>query len=203
MTLISNSPVIYLVDSDEIARETTKRLLETNGHNVVCYGTAESLLTTHDPNTTSCLLVDIELGGMSGFDLQDRLLTAESPIPIVFMTRGGDVSTAVKAMKKGALDFLEKPISESDLVAIVEAMLPRARAAFATHRQAVIRQERLAKLTRREAQLLDRLVAGRLNKQIADDLGVCVKTVEAHRSNLMRKLNVNTIAELLRVVLAA
>jgi len=108
---------------------------------------------------------------------------------------------AVDTMKKGAMDFIQKPFKEAELVSLVERMLEHAKEAFSDHQQAVSRDALMAKLTTREAQVLERIVAGRLNKQIADDLGISIKTVEAHRANIMEKLNANTVADLLKTAL--
>jgi FixJ family two-component response regulator len=134
-------------------------------------------------------------------ELQDRLIERHSPLPIVFITGHGDVPMAVDTMKKGAMDFIQKPFKEEELLAVVERMLEQARGSFADHQQAASRDALLSKLTGREAQVLERIVAGRLNKQIADDLGISIKTVEAHRANIMEKLNANTVADLLKIAL--
>jgi FixJ family two-component response regulator len=141
------------------------------------------------------------MGGMTGLELQDRLLERRSPLPIVFITGHGDVPMAVNTMKKGAMDFIQKPFKEEELLGLVERMLEEARDSFADHQQAASRDALLSKLTGREAQVLERIVAGRLNKQIADDLGISIKTVEAHRANIMEKLNANTVADLLKIAL--
>ena len=137
----------------------------------------------------------------SGLELQDKLIERKSPLPVVFITGHGDVPMAVDTMKKGAMDFIQKPFKEAELVALVERMLERAKDAFADHQLAANRDALMAKLTTREAQVLERIVAGRLNKQIADDLGISIKTVEAHRANIMEKLNANTVADLLKTAL--
>jgi FixJ family two-component response regulator len=124
-----------------------------------------------------------------------------SPLPIVFITGHGDVPMAVNTMKKGAMDFIQKPFKEDDLVSLVDRMLDSARGSFSDHQNAANRDALLSKLTGREAQVLERIVAGRLNKQIADDLGISIKTVEAHRANIMEKLNANTVADLLKIAL--
>jgi FixJ family two-component response regulator len=147
------------------------------------------------------LIVDIRMGGMSGLELQDKLIERKSPLPVVFITGHGDVPMAVDTMKKGAMDFIQKPFKEAELVPLVERMLEHAKDAFADHQQAASRDALMSKLTTREAQVLERIVAGRLNKQIADDLGISIKTVEAHRANIMEKLNANTVADLLKTAL--
>jgi FixJ family two-component response regulator len=151
----------------------------------------------------ACLIVDIRMGGMTGLELQDRLVERKSPLPIVFITGHGDVPMAVNTMKKGAMDFIQKPFQEEALITLVERMLEQAKEAFAGHQQAASRDALLSKLTSREAQVLERIVAGRLNKQIADDLGISIKTVEAHRANIMEKLNANTVADLLKIALGS
>jgi FixJ family two-component response regulator len=141
------------------------------------------------------------MGGMTGLELQDKLVERRSPLPIVFITGHGDVPMAVNTMKKGAMDFIQKPFKEDDLVSLVERMLDSARESFSDYQNAANRDALLSKLTGRESQVLERIVAGRLNKQIADDLGISIKTVEAHRANIMEKLNANTVADLLKIAL--
>ena len=141
------------------------------------------------------------MGGMTGLELQERLIERKSPLPIVFITGHGDVPMAVDTMKKGALDFIQKPFEEDQLVSVVERMLEVAKESFSESLQAASRHALISKLTTRESQVLERIVAGRLNKQIADDLGISIKTVEAHRANIMEKLNANTVADLLKIAL--
>ena len=140
--------------------------------------------------------------GMSGLELQEQLLSLAIPMPISFITGHGDVSMAVTTMKKGAVDFIEKPFKENELQALVEKMLAVARLAYKDASNQKTNQGLLNKLTGRERQVLERIVAGRLNKQIADDLTISIKTVEAHRANIMEKLNVSTVADLLRLALS-
>ena len=147
------------------------------------------------------MLVDIRMPGISGLELQDRLIERKSPLPIVFITGHGDVPMAVTTMKKGAMDFIPKPFKEEELLSVVERMLDQAREAFTEYQHAANRDALMGKLTARESQVLERIVAGRLNKQIADDLGISIKTVEAHRANIMEKLNANTVADLLKIAL--
>ena len=163
----------------------------------------EAFLSRFDPREVACVICDIRMDGMNGLELQDRLIERKSPLPIVFVTGHGDVPMAVSTMKKGAMDFIEKPFKEDDLVSLVERMLDQARSAFSQHQEQASRDALLQRLTTREAQVLERIVAGRLNKQIADDLGISIKTVEAHRANIMEKLNANTVADLLKIALGA
>ena len=201
MSLIPKKGTVYVVDDDEGVRDSLQWLLEGKDYRVRCYDSAETFLSRYDTREVACLIVDIRMGGMTGLELQDRLVERKSPLPIVFITGHGDVPMAVNTMKKGAMDFIQKPFQEEALLNLVERMLEQAREAFAGHQQSASRDALLAKLTSREAQVLERIVAGRLNKQIADDLGISIKTVEAHRANIMEKLNANTVADLLKIAL--
>jgi FixJ family two-component response regulator len=201
MSLIPKKGTVYVVDDDEAVRDSLQWLLEGKDYRVRCFDSAESFLSRYDPREVACLIVDIRMGGMSGMELQDRLIERRSPLPIVVITGHGDVPMAVDSMKKGAMDFIQKPFNDEALVTLVERMLDHARGAFAQHQQSASRDALLSKLTGREAQVLERIVAGRLNKQIADDLGISIKTVEAHRANIMEKLNANTVADLLKIAL--
>ena len=201
MSLIPKKGTVYVVDDDEAVRDSLQWLLEGKDYRVRCFDSAESFLTRYDPREVACLVVDIRMSGLTGLELQDRLIERKSPLPIVFITGHGDVPMAVNTMKKGALDFIQKPFDEQELLGLVERMLDHAREAFTDHQQAASRDALLSKLTGREAQVLERIVAGRLNKQIADDLGISIKTVEAHRANIMEKLNANTVADLLKIAL--
>jgi FixJ family two-component response regulator len=203
MSLIPKKGTVYVVDDDEGVRDSLQWLLEGKDYRVRCYDSAETFLSRYDAREVACLIVDIRMGGMTGLELQDRLVERKSPLPIVFITGHGDVPMAVDTMKKGAMDFIQKPFQEEALVGLVERMLDQAKEAFSEHQQSASRDALLAKLTSREAQVLERIVAGRLNKQIADDLGISIKTVEAHRANIMEKLNANTVADLLKIALGS
>ena len=203
MSLIPKKGTVYVVDDDEGVRDSLQWLLEGKDYRVRCYDAAETFLSRYDAREVACLIVDLRMGGMTGLELQDRLVERRSPLPIVFITGHGDVPMAVNTMKKGAMDFIQKPFQEEALVNLVERMLSQAKEAFAGHQQSASRDALLAKLTSREAQVLERIVAGRLNKQIADDLGISIKTVEAHRANIMEKLNANTVADLLKIALGS
>jgi FixJ family two-component response regulator len=201
MSLIPKRGTVYVVDDDEAVRDSVQWLLEGQGFRARCFGSAEDFLARYDPRDIACALIDIRMDGMSGLELQDRLVERGSPLPIAFITGHGDVPLAVDTMKKGARDFIQKPFQQEQLVSLVESLLEQARINFAEHQQAASRDALLAKLTAREAQVLERIVAGRLNKQIADDLDISIKTVEAHRANIMSKLGANTIADLLKIAL--
>jgi len=202
MSLIPKRGTVYVVDDDEAVRDSLQWLLEGQDYRVRCFESAEAFISRYDPREVACLIADIRMSGMSGMELQDRLIERHSPLPIVFITGHGDVPMAVASMKKDALDFIQKPFNEAQLLQLVERMLEAAREQFSEHQQAANRDALLGKLTTRESQVLERIVAGRLNKQIADDLGISIKTVEAHRANIMEKLGANTVADLLKIALS-
>jgi FixJ family two-component response regulator len=203
MSLIPKKGTVYVVDDDEAVRDSLQWLLEGKDYRVRCFESASVFLARFDPREIACLVADIRMDGMSGLELQDRLLERKSPLPIVFITGHGDVPMAVSTMKKGAIDFIEKPFKEDQLLSLIERMLEHAHQAFSHHQEAASRQALLGRLTTRETQVLERIVAGRLNKQIADDLHISIKTVEAHRANIMEKLSANTVADLLKIALGA
>lgn len=203
MNMPNVASTVYIVDDDEAVRDSLRWLLEANSYRVRAYASAESFLAEYDEQQPGVLIADVRMPGMSGLELQEQLIVRQSPMPIVFITGHGDVPMAVSTMKKGAVDFLEKPFNETDLREIVSRMFEQA-----NHRLTQVMAQRehdamLARLTAREQQVLERIVAGRLNKQIADDLGISIKTVEAHRANIMEKLQVTTVADLMKVALAA
>ncbi len=193
--------VVYVVDDDEAVRDSLQFLLEPE-YRVEGYESAEAFLERYDPQAIACLILDVRMPGMSGLQLQELLLAREANLPITFVTGHGDVPMAVSTMKKGAADFIEKPFDRAELKALVERMLATARERATDIERKRINAALLARLTPREQQVLERIVAGRLNKQIADDLGISIKTVEAHRANIMEKLKAGTVADLMKVALA-
>ncbi len=202
MTQAQAPSTIFIVDDDEAVRDSLRWLLEANGYQVRSFAGAEEFLEAYDPDQVGVLIADVRMPGMSGLELQEALIARKAPLPIVFITGHGDVPMAVSTMKKGAVDFLEKPFNEADLRNIVANMLAQAtervREAQAHRNQQAV----LNRLTAREQQVLERIVAGRLNKQIAGDLNISIKTVEAHRANIMEKLEVTTVADLMKIALA-
>lgn len=193
---------IFIVDDDEAVRDSLRWLLEANGYRVKCFAAAEDFLQYYDPDQVGVLIVDVRMPGMSGLELQENLLARKATIPTVFITGHGDVPMAVSTMKKGAIDFLEKPFNEADLRSIVARMIEQAIELANQAEQQRTHDEVLSRLTVREQQVLERIVAGRLNKQIAGDLNISIKTVEAHRANIMEKLEVTTVADLMKIALA-
>ncbi len=189
---MTDAPVVHVVDDDEALRDSLRWMLESAGYSVVTYATSEAFLASYDPHQSGCMVLDIRMPGMSGLELQEELRRRGYAIAIIFITGHGDVPMAVNAMKKGAIDFIEKPFNDEAFVAVVENAL----ASDAKQRRAAAC---LATLTARERDVLQRIVAGRRNKVIAAELGVSIKTVEAHRANVMKKLGVDSLAELMRL----
>ena len=196
--------VVNVVDDDEAVRDSMRWLLEANGFEVRCFDGAEAFLTSSAiDEPVACLLLDVRMPGLSGLALQDELVRRGSTMPVIFITGHGDVPMAVETMKKGAADFLQKPFNDERLCSLVRDCLARS---ADTHRHALSArelEERIERLTTRERQVLERIVAGRLNKQVADDLGISIKTVEAHRANIMEKLLARSMAELMRIAIRA
>ncbi len=202
MNLPLIASTVYIVDDDEAVRDSLRWLLEANSYRVRAYASAESFLAEYDEQQPGVLIVDVRMPGMSGLELQEQLIARKSTMPVVFITGHGDIPMAISTMKKGAVDFLEKPFDETALREIVGRMFEQANQRLTQAKAARQHEAMLARLTSREQQVLERIVAGRLNKQIADDLGISIKTVEAHRANIMEKLQVTTVADLMKVALA-
>ena len=194
--------VVYVVDDDDAVRDSLQWLLEASRYRVFGFESAEKFLTGYDPAAIAVAILDVRMPGMSGLELQEELIARKATFPIIFITGHGDVPMAVNTMKKGAIDFIEKPFDQVALKALVDRLLVEARERAAVNERQKLSEALLAKLTPREEQVLERIVAGRLNKQIADDLGISIKTVEAHRANIMDKVNANTVADLMRIVLS-
>jgi FixJ family two-component response regulator len=202
MNLPQIASTVYIVDDDEAVRDSLRWLLEANSYRVRAYASAESFLAEYDEQQPGVLIVDVRRPGMSGLELQEQLIARKSTMPVVFITGHGDIPMAISTMKKGAVDFLEKPFDETALREIVGRMFEQANQRLSQAKAVRQHEAMLARLTSREQQVLERIVAGRLNKQIADDLGISIKTVEAHRANIMEKLQVTTVADLMKVALA-
>lgn len=201
MTTPEEPNTVFIVDDDEAVRDSLRWLLEANGYRVKSFSGAEEFLEAYDPDHIGVLIVDVRMPGMNGLELQEELIARNAPLPIVFITGHGDVPMAVSTIKKGAIDFLEKPFNETDLRAIVARMLQEANERASQAKAKKNQQAVLSRLTSREQQVLERIVAGRLNKQIAGDLNISIKTVEAHRANIMEKLEVTTVADLMKIAL--
>ncbi|MCF0253773.1 MAG: response regulator transcription factor [Duodenibacillus sp.] len=196
-----NLGTVYVVDDDEAVRDSIRWLLEASDYKVEAYESGESFIAKYDPNAIAVLLLDVRMTGMSGLEVQEHLLARKADLPIIFISGHGDVPMAVNALKKGAADFIEKPFDQAALKQQVKHMLQEARDRRIKHERQSLNAALLSKLTPREQQVLERIVSGRLNKQIADDLGISIKTVEAHRASIMDKTNAKTVADLMRIVM--
>lgn len=200
MTDPAPAPIVHLVDDDASVRRALRRLLAAAGHRCETYDSAEAFLERPVDDVPGCAVIDLQLPGASGLDLQTRLSELDMDLPLIFLTGRGDVPTSVRAMKHGAVDFLTKPVEPEALLAAIAAALQRDRRIRAERDVQASIAERLMRLTAREQEVLKMVVEGRLNKQIAGDLGVAEKTVKVHRARVMQKLEVRTIADLVRLV---
>jgi RNA polymerase sigma factor (sigma-70 family) len=193
------SPIVYVVDDDPSMLRALSRLITLTGHAVETFPSATDFLTRHQSTNRGCVVADLRMPGPSGLDLQSALARSGNPLPIVFLTGHGDIPTSVHAMKAGAEDFLTKPPRKEDLLAAVERALARDAAAFEKDaRQRELRQ-RFESLTPREREVLTHVVTGKLNKEIAADLGAAEGTIKAHRASIMEKLQAHSPAELGRI----
>ena len=196
---MSAAPLIHVVDDDESFRASLVDLLKAAGLEARAYASTGEFLLDRTPDRPGCLLLDMRLPGPSGLDLQAALLRQGNTIPIIFLTGHADVASGILAMKGGAVDFLEKPVARDALIEAIGRAVERDRAARAAREALQRQQERLAVLTTREREVFERIVVGRLNKQIADELTISLRTVKAYRAHLMEKLGVATAAELGRL----
>jgi FixJ family two-component response regulator len=190
------SPLIHIVDDDAAYRAAVARLLEASGYRVALYASAAQLLETPPTVEAGCILLDVQMDGLSGLELQERLAAAGNRLPIVFLTGHADVPSSVRAMKAGAEDFLTKPAPKNVLLAAVQRALARFQVTAQNEERIGALHARLAKLTPREREVLDLVVRGRLNKQIAHQLGTAERTIKAHRQSIMNKLQMQSVAEL-------
>jgi FixJ family two-component response regulator len=197
----TGGPTVHLVDDDPAVRRALARVLAAAGHACRTWESAEDFLAAPRLPSDGCAVLDLALPGASGLDLQRRLGERDPGFPVIFLTGRGDIGTSVRAMKGGAVDFLTKPVEPAALVAAVEAALARGRDSRQAQAAEAERAARVARLTPREREVLEMVVQGRLNKQIAADLGIAEKTIKVHRARVMQKLGVRTIADLVRLVL--
>jgi FixJ family two-component response regulator len=192
--------LIHLVDDDGMVLRALKRLLDAAGYRSRSYGSAEEFLARPDPHAPGCAVVDLCLPGVDGLNLQSKLMEAGDGLPLIFLTGRGDIASSVRAMKSGAVDFLTKPVEKDSLLAAVSKALELDFLARAVRVDIESFERNLALLTPREREVLEGVVAGRLNKQIAADLNIAEKTIKVHRARVMQKMNVRTTADLVRLV---
>jgi FixJ family two-component response regulator len=203
MSADRTTPTVYVVDDDESIRTLWRWLMESNGIAVQTFASAAEFIAENRPQGPACLVLDVRLPGMSGPQLQEYLMQRGVEIPIVFVSGHGDVPTAVHAIKSGAVDFIQKPFSYREMLSIIQKALQR----DAESRSGRVRRTqvaaRLGTLTERERDVLRRIIEGKANKVIADELAISVKTVEFHRSKVMEKMQAGSVAELVQLTLSA
>jgi FixJ family two-component response regulator len=190
---------VYLVDDEPAVRKALGRLLRSAGVEVATFGSAEEFLGALEEEAAGCALLDVAMPGLDGLALQETLARRGIDLPVLFLTGHGDIPMSVRAMKAGASDFLTKPVDGKVLVAAVRRALERGRSLARARREDAEIHRRLASLTPREREVLQGVVSGRLNKQIAADLGISEKTVKVHRGRVMEKMNAPSLAELVRL----
>lgn len=196
-------PLVHVVDDDESIRELLAWLMKRESLQVACHATAQSFLAGFRHDGPSCVVLDLYLPGVSGLEVQRQLLARGENVPVIFLSGRADVPQAVSAVKSGAVDFIEKPFDYKRIVALVRECLERDALALEGRSRAREAAARLASLTQREREVLERVVAGRVNRVIAEELDISIKTVEAHRAKIMEKLGVGSVAELVAAKLAA
>jgi FixJ family two-component response regulator len=195
----SPSPTVFIVDDYAPVRSSISRLLRAAGFAVAAFASAQEFLAQYDPAIWGCLVLDVAMPALNGLDLQRILAKKGSVLPIIFLTGHGDIPKSVRAMKHGASDFLTKPVDDEDLLAAIRVAIEKDRALRRRQTELSEIRARLATLTPREREVLEHVVTGKLNKQIARDLGTVEQTVKVHRGRVMQKLKVHSVAELVRL----
>jgi FixJ family two-component response regulator len=197
---MTREATVFIVDDDASVRRSLERLLRASGFHVESFDSGEHYLEREPFGGLGCVLLDINMPGVSGIELQQRLQDRGDTVPIVFLTGHGDIPTSVRAMKRGAQDFLTKPIDVDDLVPVIEDALLRHREILADDSERMQIKARLETLTPREREVMGELITGAPNKVIADRLGIAVKTVKVHRARVMDKMAVRSVAELVHLL---
>lgn len=193
--------IVHVVDDDRAVRDSLSFLMKSVGFESMAYDSAEAFLAKADLNRPGCLIVDIRMQGMSGLELQQLLNERSSKLPVIIITGHGDVPMAVQAMKAGAVDFLEKPYDNQLLIARIRQCLQQISKEQDKENRVAKEKSRLAQLTPRELEVMKLLVAGKHNKAIADDLDISVRTAEAHRAKVMKKLHADSLSDIVRIAL--
>ncbi len=196
---MTNLPTIFIIDDDPDMCKSLAWLLESVQLPIEIYHSGAAYLEAHDPNRHGCLLIDMRMPGMSGLQLLDQLNARHNPIPVIIISAHGDIPLAVRAMKSGAVDFISKPFNEQLLVERIQELIQRDSRRHPYTHEASTYAKRFESLTSREREIMDQVAAGKLNKQIAYMLGISMKTVEQHRARLMEKMQVSSLAELIKI----
>lgn len=199
---LAREATVYIVDDDAAVRDSLSLLLGVKGFRTACFASAESFLASHRPGEAGCLLLDVRMPGMSGLELQAELASRGDTLPVIIITGHGDVPMARAALKAGAEDFLEKPIDEESLLQAMSTALDRDSQRRRQVAEAGGFAERLRNLTLRERQVMELVAEGRANREIAEALGISLRTVEVHRARMIDKLAVRSVPELVRLVIA-
>jgi FixJ family two-component response regulator len=197
--MVSAAPTVHIVDDDAPFRTAVRRVLDASGYRVALYDSAEQLLAMLPAGEPGCILLDVRMPGLSGPQLQERLAELGNRVPIVFLTGHGDIPMSVQAIKAGAEDFLTKPVAREKLVAAVERALTRDAQQRAHDSELDGLRARVSRLTPRESEVFALVVRGKLNKQIAGEIGTAERTVKAHRQKVMEKCEAQSLAELVRM----
>jgi FixJ family two-component response regulator len=197
---MAGGKIVYVVDDDAAVRDALSGLLRSVGLRVETFGSARDFLGSPRADMPGCLVLDVSLPDGSGLDVPDELRNLDVPLPIIFITGHGTIPMSVRAMKSGALEFLTKPFRDDDLLGAIDIALERDRVSRTNRSEQAEARHRIERLTPREREVLDLVVAGKMNKQIAGQLGTAEQTVKQHRGRVMRKLEVDSVAELVRVV---
>ena len=192
-------PVIAIVDDDPSVRRGLQRLIRSAGWNTETFASAQEFLDRPRAGLPSCLILDLQMPGMSGLDLQKRITDVELEVPIVFLTGHGDIPASVRAMKAGAVEFLTKPVDEQELLHAIQQAVERDRRTRLKRAEMSGLRERYKSLTAREQEVMQRVISGMLNKQIAAELNVTEDTVKFHRGHMMRKMRADSLADLVRM----
>jgi FixJ family two-component response regulator len=195
----SETPTVYLVDDDPSILRALARLLRAGGHQVSAFRSPREFLAQHDATAPGCIVLDLAMPDLNGLELQTALAATNCQQPIIFLSGHGDVPSSVRAMKAGAVDFLTKPVSEADLQAAIQRAIEPDQRMRRARAELLAFGERLNALTPREREVLRHVVSGKRNKQIAADLGIGEKTVKVHRSRVMEKVGIRSLADLVRM----
>jgi len=192
-------PTVFIVDDEPAVLKSLARLLHSAGLAVETFPSSQDFLNHHIPNTPGCLVLDVSMPGLNGLELQKTLAAKGSAVPIIFLTGHGDIPMSVQAMKRGAADFLTKPVDDDDLLKAVRAAIEKDRAGRRARADVADIEQRLATLTPREREVLEHVVSGLMNKQIAARLGTVEKTIKVHRSRVMEKMKAQSLVELVHL----